>query len=714
MLTLTRRRIPTCIRAYPGWKRATRALSAGGRTRELKGVEKGGARIVEGEGLGETVEVKMDPISKLVWRSITRKPTHLHITLKGSLPIMRRPRGLFSVPSSDLTLPQVLGALSRAEKDPLIESVIITVKPLSCRFAKVEELVQAIRSVRSVKKVTAYFQIGAEAEIAIATACTEAYCPPSARVSLSGFYSRYTLLSGLADTIGIEPEVFQRGLYKGGHSFAGEWQDGKGLPNEVRERSEGLRDSQRQSFISLISENLQISKEQVSEILKAGPTSAEELVGLGVVSGMIYEDEIIKALQIDKTEDSEHDTETKQEANSQHDTKSKQDITEEQIHSKSGKTDKEKAKQKPRIVTGKRYLSVPLTELGLAPKRSLFSRILRREPNPGIAIIPLVGAIQDGKGRGSGVYSEPTLEALRDVAKRKDIHALVLRIDSGGGSALASDQIWRAVSLLGKQMPVVASMGDVAASGGYYIAMGAEKIYASPTTITGSIGVITLRFSLEKLLRRLQIWTQTDGGQDPYGAMGASVHRRLTPEEHRRIDVRIESIYQDFLRKAADCRGLSVDEMVTLAEGRVFTGSEAFDNGLVDALGGLMPAVQCAAELIGRESWNECHLFPIRVGRRTLIERITGISPRAHLLEVSHTAGIPAFAGRIPGFEGLGEGLEMLESLGDSSNLKEMLGTNLAGMTGLREFLPGSLRFNEEPLAILDPAYGLPEQANLS
>jgi len=235
-----------------------------------------------------------------------------------------------------------------------------------------------------------------------------------------------------------------------------------------------------------------------------------------------------------------------------------------------------------RVIDDKSYRNVSSTDLGLSPKKDYISRIfLRKNVTPGIAVVPVLGTIQDGKGGRRGtVASEPMIEALEALAKRKDVDAAVLRIDSPGGSALASDAIWRSVCLLGKQMPVVASMGDVAASGGYYIAMGAEEIFASSTTVTGSIGVITFRLSFEKLFERLQIWAQTDPGKDPYSAMSRAIYRPLNMEEHERVDGVVQSLYDEFVRKVGDCRNFTSDQVARRAEGRVFTGFEAKENGV--------------------------------------------------------------------------------------------------------------------------------------
>eukprot|EP00466_Bigelowiella_natans_P015253 jgi/Bigna1/85207/estExt_fgenesh1_pg.C_20426 len=497
--------------------------------------KKGGAQLLgDDEKFVHLNKKKLNIVTSKVWRSITKKKAQLHLEVSGDLPHRYR-----------------------AAKDPLIDSVFLTVKPLPCGFARVEELISAIRIFRSTKKrIIAFVEMGAEKEIAVASACTE------------------FLFSGLGEKAGIKAEVFQRGKYKGGHALAADWKDGKGLPQEVRERSRLLREDMRARYIDILSQSLEANKDEISEIISKAPSSASDLVECNLLTGVLYKDQVMAKIMV-------------------------------------------------WVIDDKSYRNVSSTDLGLSPKKDYISRIfLRKNVTPGIAVVPVLGTIQDGKGGRRGtVASEPMIEALEALAKRKDVDAAVLRIDSPGGSALASDAIWRSVCLLGKQMPVVASMGDVAASGGYYIAMGAEEIFASSTTVTGSIGVITFRLSFEKLFKRLQIWAQTDPGKDPYSAMSRAIYRPLNMEEHERVDGVVQSLYDEFVRKVGDCRNFTSDQVARRAEGRVFTGFEAKENGLVDNIGGLTDAIQSAAELIGEDSWTKCNLIPVNVGKTSWLNR---------------------------------------------------------------------------------------------
>jgi len=206
-----------------------------------------------------------------------------------------------------------------------------------------------------------------------------------------------------------------------------------------------------------------------------------------------------------------------------------------------------------------------------------------------------------GKGQpGSVIAHENTVKLIRAARKNPMYKGIILRVDSGGGSAQASDIILRELQLAQSEnkKPVVVSMAGVAGSGGYYIACGADRIVAEPATITGSIGVIGLSFALPKLYDKLGVnWsTVKKGANADFGA----THRYWSEEEQSRMSGYIEAVYEDFVRKVDAGRdGLDYDQVHAIAQGRVWTGEQALENGLVDALGGLDTAVEEMRELTG-------------------------------------------------------------------------------------------------------------------
>jgi protease-4 len=224
----------------------------------------------------------------------------------------------------------------------------------------------------------------------------------------------------------------------------------------------------------------------------------------------------------------------------------------------------------------------------------------RRTSLPKIAVIHASGAISTGKSSadlfgGSTLGSETLIQAINKARDDAAVKAIVLRVDSPGGSALASDLIWQALERVDK--PVVASMGDVAASGGYYIAMGADRIFAEPGTLTGSIGVVGGKLALDGLFRKVGITTSVISRGKNSGAL--STLSGFSESEKAAMVKLLNSIYQQFTQKAATGRKMEHEQLEKLARGRVYTGSMALKNGLVDELGSLEDAVARAAKLAG-------------------------------------------------------------------------------------------------------------------
>jgi protease-4 len=212
-----------------------------------------------------------------------------------------------------------------------------------------------------------------------------------------------------------------------------------------------------------------------------------------------------------------------------------------------------------------------------------------------IAVIIGEGAINSGKSSDGNIGSETIAEELRKARKDKKVRAVVLRINSPGGSALASDVMWREVQLTRKEKPVIASMSDVAASGGYYMAMGCDKIVAQPNTITGSIGVFSVLFNFEDAFRN-KLGITFDRVNTNAHSDWPSVTREMTPFESNRMQRSTENIYAIFTKKAAEGRKMPLAKLQSLASGRVWSGKEAKANGLIDEFGGLDKAIQVAAQ----------------------------------------------------------------------------------------------------------------------
>jgi protease-4 len=220
-----------------------------------------------------------------------------------------------------------------------------------------------------------------------------------------------------------------------------------------------------------------------------------------------------------------------------------------------------------------------------------------------IAIIYAAGEIRGGKSNAEIMGSETIVEAIKKAAKDDDIKAIVLRVNSPGGSALASDVMWRALELAKAKKPVVVSMGNLAASGGYYISCGANKIFAQPNTITGSIGVFGVVPNFKGLINN-KLGVYVDGvSTNKHSDMMINTFRPLDDEETTAITEMVEAIYDDFITKVAAGRGISKADVDSIGQGRVWTGMDAKRIGLVDEIGGLQDALKSAATLAGIEAY---------------------------------------------------------------------------------------------------------------
>jgi len=263
-----------------------------------------------------------------------------------------------------------------------------------------------------------------------------------------------------------------------------------------------------------------------------------------------------------------------------------------------------------KMITGKLYKDEYVKVLkklgGLEEDGKLYSVSLKNYINSGkgriinkasdrIAVIYAQGDIMYGKGDENYIGPELIIESLKKARKAKDIKAIVLRVNSPGGSALASDIIWREIEITKKDKPVVVSMGNLAASGGYYISCNADKIVADPTTITGSIGVFGMVPNISEFADRIGINAEQVGTNKR--SLNYSLFEPMSDDFYRVTKEGIEEVYSTFVTKVAAGRNMTFEEVDEIAQGRVWTGKQALENGLVDELGGLEDAMDLAASL---------------------------------------------------------------------------------------------------------------------
>lgn len=435
-----------------------------------------------------------------------------------------------------------LRALHQAGDDPRVLGLIAKVGgPLP--WAMAEELRRGVASFAASRKPTfawaETFPTGGAgmSSYALASAFDEIWLQPGGEVGLTGIAAETTFLRGALDKLGIVPELEQRREYKN----AADRIMRTGFTDAHRESLTRLTESIFDDTVAAMADGRPLAVERIRELIDTGPRTAAEALAAGLVDRLGYRDEVYAEARRRIDDDA--------------------DLL---------FADLWRPRRRPRLPSrGRGHVALIEAHGGIASGRS------RRTPM--------------GRSIGSDSVAAQLRAALRDDHAR----ALVLHVDSPGGSAVASEVIWReVVRLRDAGKPVVVSMGNVAGSGGYYIACPADVIVALPTTITGSIGVFGGKFVVADLLERAGLNT----GAVEHGAHARmySTRRPFTDSERERLAASVDAIYADFVAKVAAGRRRSVAEMEPIARGRVWSGRDAMDRGLVDELGGLRDAVRIA------------------------------------------------------------------------------------------------------------------------
>ena len=436
--------------------------------------------------------------------------------------------------------------LRKAKVDKRINAVLLDIEFPQIGWGKADELRDAIKEFRaSGKPIYSFMELGMNKEYYIAAATEKIFMPPAGDLYVNGFAANAMFYRGSLDKLGIEPEVIRIGKYK----TAPDQYTRKEMSEEQREVINAVLDEYFGRFTSGIAADRKKSIEDVKAIVDNAPYHAGEALQIGLIDSASYRDQVY-----------------------------------EELKNRLGY----KADEGLRTVSANEYREVTADSLGL-------------DNGERVAVIYASGVINVGKSNNSAlggemVGSDTIVEAVNDAAEDSTIKAIVLRVDSPGGSALASDLMWHALENAKAKKPLVVSMGDVAASGGYYIACNAHKIIAEPTTVTGSIGV----FLGKPVVRGLYDWL---GVSNEYVMRGknAGIFReteKWTDEERAKMQDQANKIYYtDFVPKVAKGRGKTDEEVNTIGQGRVWTGTQGKQNGLVDEFGGLEKAIQIAKEL---------------------------------------------------------------------------------------------------------------------
>jgi protease-4 len=453
-------------------------------------------------------------------------------------------RKFFGGPDESLT--NLVLQFRKAKVDKRIKAVVLDINMSGAGWAKAEEIRDAVTDFRSSgKQVYAYMELGMNKEYYIASSCDRIYMAPPGELFINGLAANVMFFRGSLDKLGVYPDIYQIGKYKS----AGDTFTRKEMSEAHREFINSLLDDLFNRYVDSIAKARGKTPEDIRAIIDNSPYSALKAKEAGLIDSAAYRDELDKELK-----------------------------------SKLGYKDSDQL----RLVRGSEYREVPPESLGL-------------DKGDRIAVIYGTGDIGSGKSENSptgdqSIGSDTVAKALNDARDDKTIKAIVLRVDSPGGSGLASDIIWHAVEAAKQKKPVVVSMSDVAASGGYYISASANKIIAQPSTITGSIGVV----GGKPVMKGFYDWI---GISNEYVLRGktAGLFReteKFTPDERAKFEEWIKTTYyNDFVPKVARGRGKDPAYIDSVGQGRVWTGSQGKENGLVDEFGGLDRAIAIAKQL---------------------------------------------------------------------------------------------------------------------
>ncbi|HEX4589393.1 MAG TPA: signal peptide peptidase SppA, partial [Gemmataceae bacterium] len=506
-----------------------------------------------------------------------------------------------------------LDRLAKAKSDANVKAVVLQLDDLKIGWGKLDELRKAIADVRgSGKKVYAFLESADAKSLLTALACDKVGMPEGGEVMLKGIRAEITFYKDFFEKIHLQADFLQMGDYKG----AAEPFMRSSMSPQFRKQLETVIDD---FFEKSLVEALVKSRpdknwtaEQVRKWIDEGAFTAKKAKELGLIDDIAYEDDFNEQAK----------AETKAEG---------------------VQLARNYAKDKPEDVD----LSNPFAIFKLlAPPKPKVSK------KPKVAVIYAVGEIVNGRGivglfGGDSVVGSTTMvEAIRDAEKDETVKAIVLRVDSPGGSALASDLMWK--ELVKCKKPVVASMGDVAASGGYYISMAATKIYAEPGTLTGSIGVVGGKIVTGGLFNWLGMKTDiiSRGANS-----GLESSEKPWTESERAVMTRLmQEVYDQFLDKTVQGRTkagieMNKEKLLTLAGGRVWTGRQAKANGLVDELGTLDDAIAAAKKLADQEG-KDLELLTLP-RPRSIIEKLAdaGSDTKAPALQIDPFANLPEVPG---------------------------------------------------------------------
>jgi protease IV len=473
-----------------------------------------------------------------------------------------------------LLLRDAVTAIHRAAEDDRVAGLIARVQIPATSAGPVQELREAIAAFSDAKPSLAWAETyPGTLSYYLASAFREVWMQPSGTVALVGFATNAMFLRDALDKAGVQAQFIARGEYKSAANLF--TQDG--YTDAHREADSRLIESLHAQVLAAVAESRHIEPAEVNALADKAPLLRDAAVEGRLVDRIGYRDEAYDRIG-------------------------------ELVGAPSDSGDADGPDGPPRLYLS-RYpranLSVPTPPLP------------GRKGKPTIAVVTLAGPIVSGRGGRqlsplgtSSAGGDTIAAALREAGADDAVSAVVLRVDSPGGSVTASETVWREVNRLHEAgKPVVASMGAVAASGGYYVSMSADAIVANPGTITGSIGVVTGKLVARDLKDRLGIGS--DSVRTNPNADAWSLNKPFTDEQHAHVEAEADLFYTDFVQRVAQGRGMTVEAVEAVARGRVWTGADALERGLVDELGGLRTAIDRAKVLAGFDADTDVKLVSL-------------------------------------------------------------------------------------------------------
>lgn len=477
-------------------------------------------------------------------------------------------------PKSSLGLNEILASIENAATDERIKGIYIDIQGVPVGMASVEEIRDALLKFKeSGKWIVSYSEVYTQKAYYVASVSDKIWLNPEGIVEWRGLGSQVVFLKNMFEKLELEPQIIRYGKFKSAVE-----------PLMLDKMSEANRlqtmtymDALWDQMVAGVSETRGKTVEELDAMAQnATVQNAEDALRTGLVDSLIYKDEVLADLR--------------------------------------GRLGLEEEKDKIEFISLGKYK-------GAAKEKDENDDV--KSSRDRIAVIYAVGGIDGGEGDDESIGSETISKEIRKARLDEKVKAIVFRVNSGGGSALASDVIWRETVLAKKAKPFIVSFGDVAASGGYYISCAADTIVAQPNTITGSIGVFGVLFNAQKMLKNKFGIDVDTVKTNRFADLGGPL-RPLTAVEREIIQKSVNDIYFEFIGKVAEGRGMTIDEVDSIGQGRVWSGKDALRIGLVDVLGGIDDAIAIAAAKAGVEDYRVVEMPEAKDPMEEMIKELTG------------------------------------------------------------------------------------------